>query len=112
PGGQVIASGGEGGQVRFWSTTQGAQTAVLGAHEGAVTSLAVTPGLVLTSSADGSVKVWNPPSAATAPRTYSHAGAVTAAALSPDGQRLLTGCADKQVRLWRRGQPPLGPGSF
>src|SRR5262249_7524669 len=99
--GQTLASAGEGGAVRLWNRQSGALAGVLGAHEGAVPGLAVTPGLVLTASVDGSVKMWSPPSAATAPRTYSHAGAVTAAVLSPDGSRLLTGCADKSVRLWR-----------
>src|SRR5262249_17765047 len=54
---------------------------------------------VLSASADGSVKVFASP-AEVGKGVFSHAAAVNAAVLSPDGTRLLTGCADKNARLW------------
>jgi WD40 repeat protein len=95
-----IASAGDGGVIRFWTQAKGEQTAAIGAHTGPVHSLAlVGTTLVLSASADGSVKLWQtPPPAGKA--TLSHAGPVTSAVLSPDGAKLLTGCDDKQVRLW------------
>ncbi len=99
--GRTLASAGED-FIRLWDLTNGQQTALLGAHHGVVTSLAFGPGgQLLSASADGSLKLWTPPPAhATAIKLYAHPGEVTAAVLSPDGSRLLTGCADHQVRLW------------
>src|SRR5262249_12673305 len=98
--GQTIASGGQTGIVRFWNRTKGEQTGTLGAHAGAVTSLVFTPaGQVLSCSLDGSLKLWQVP-VASSKHTLAHGEVVTSAALSADGGKLLTGCVDKQVRLW------------
>ena len=97
--GKTLASAGAGGLVRFWDAAKGQQTALLGAHAGPVTSLAFhANGQMLSASADGSVKLWQPPAATAKP--LAHPGPVTSAVLSPDGTKLLTGCGDKQVRLW------------
>jgi WD40 repeat protein len=96
--GKLLASAGDDETIRFWNPSNGQQTALLGAHAAAVTSLAFgNNGQVLSASADGSVKLWQPPAAS---KLFAHPGQVTSAVLSPDGTRLLTGCSDKQVRLW------------
>jgi WD40 repeat protein len=97
--GQVLASAGDDETIRFWNQANGQQTALIGAHAGAVTSLSFNnAGQLLSASADGSVKLWQAPAAAG--KLLAHPGQVTSAILSPDGARLLTGCGDKQVRLW------------
>ncbi len=99
PNGQALASAGDDETIRFWNPANGQQTAVLGAHAGPVVGLAYHPnGQILSASADGSLKLWQPPAAAG--KLFAHPGEVAAAVLSPDGARLLTGCGDRQVRLW------------
>jgi WD40 repeat protein len=93
------ASGGDDEVIRFWGLAKGDQLGQIGAHSGPITSLVFAGNQVLSSSADGSVKLFAAPVAA-GKNAFAHADAVTAAALSPDGTRLLTGCADKQVRIW------------
>ncbi|HTU88880.1 MAG TPA: hypothetical protein VMF69_02175, partial [Gemmataceae bacterium] len=96
--GKILASAGDDETIRFWNQSNGQQTALIGAHAGPVTSLAIhSGGQVLSASTDGSVKLWQPTSAG---KLLAHPGQVTSAVLSPDGSRLLTGCSDKQVRLW------------
>jgi WD40 repeat protein len=101
PDGKMLASAGDDEVIRFWDLAKGEQVAQIGAHTGPVSTLVFGAGgaQVLSSSADGTLKVFAAP-APGAKGVFSHAGEVVAAALSPDGARLLTGCSDKQARLW------------
>jgi WD40 repeat protein len=96
--GKTVASAGEEGTIRVWGG-KAETVALIGAHAGPVTTLVAVGGRLLSASPDGSVKLWQPVESA-GKGTLAHAGAVTAVAISPDGTRLVTGCDDKQVRLW------------
>jgi WD40 repeat protein len=97
--GQTLASAGDDATIRFWNQANGQQAALLGAHAGPVTSLAINnSSQILSASTDGSVKLWQVP--APAGNLLAHPGQVTSAVLSSDGARLVTGCGDKLVRLW------------
>jgi WD40 repeat protein len=118
PDGNLLASAGDDEVVRFWNQSNGQQAALIGAHTGPVTSLAIRGGgQIVSASTDGAIKLWQPPAdvgAGLSLRLLAHPGQVTSAVLSPDGSRLLTGCSDKQVRLWNLGngqieRPFTGP---
>ena len=97
--GQLLASTGDDGTVRFWNQSNGQSTVWLGVHEAPATSLAFDgSNRVLSASADGSIKLWQPPT--NMGKLLAHPAPVVSAMLSSDGTRLLTGCGDKQVRLW------------
>lgn len=96
--GKTLASAGDEGTIRVWGAKAETVTQI-GAHTAPVTTLIANGDRLFSASADGSVKLWQPPSS-TGKGTLAHAGAVTAVAVSSDGTRLVTGCDDKQVRLW------------
>jgi WD40 repeat protein len=99
PSGQVLAAGGADGTVHFWDQQKGMEISHLGAHNGRITSLALpSEEWMLSAAEDGTVKLWHLPPAP--PRPFAHPDQITAMAISPDGNHLLTGCTDKQARLW------------
>ncbi|MBY0527075.1 MAG: hypothetical protein K2R98_27015 [Gemmataceae bacterium] len=100
PNGQLLVSGGDDATIRFWNQTNGQQSDMFGGHAAPVTTLAFHPAntQLLSASEDGTVKLWALPPAA--PKLFAHPDLLTSAAISPDGAKLLTGCNDKQARLW------------
>jgi WD40 repeat protein len=76
------------------------------AHDGRLTSVAVTPdgrGIV-TAGALGDLAVWDVEGNLEA-RLRGHRGRVQAIRFSPDGTRILTAGLDNTVRLWARANP-------
>ena len=86
--------------IRFWNQTNGQQAETIGAHDGAVTSLSFHPNSRQLAVGVGGRRPQGMAGAGAAPKLFAHPDKVTAAVLSPDGTKLLTGCADKQARLW------------
>jgi WD40 repeat protein len=113
PNGSVLASAGEDGVIRFWNQANSQQTDTIGAHAGAVTSLAFDPtnAKLLSTSLDGSIKLWQLPLVPA--KAFAHPDQATCVAVSPDGNSLLTGCNDKQARIWTlangQARPLTGP---
>ncbi len=98
--GKALVSGGEDGTLRLWTSAKTEPHGLIGAHTAAVNTLQVVGAdRYLSASADGSVKLWQA-SPALKNAVLSHAGAVSSATLSADGTKLVTGCDDKQVRIW------------
>jgi WD40 repeat protein len=98
--GQLLASGGADAAIRFWNQATGKEADAVFGHSASVSALALHPAgtQILSASEDGSVKLWQ--LALVAPKSLPHPERVTCAALSADGGKLLTGGADKLVRLW------------
>jgi len=98
---QQLASGDAAGVVRFWNPADGSSAGTLGAHAGGITGLAYHPteAVLITSGDAGTVKRWALPAAA--PKLLpDHEAAVSAVAISADGQRIATGTANEQLRLF------------
>jgi WD40 repeat protein len=98
--GQILATCGADQTVRFWNPANGQQLGVVGAHASGVTGVAINPNNTAAYSVgeDGSLKWWQLPPVA--PRQLpAHTDAVTAFFLSADGNSVLTGGADKIVKL-------------
>jgi WD40 repeat protein len=102
PNGQVLISSGRDNTLRFWNPATGKPAGEIGAHEGGVTTVVVSPNnnaFTYSAGKDGTVKTWqiNPlPAARSLP---AHEKAVTALALVGGGNQVLSGGADKVVRL-------------
>jgi WD40 repeat protein len=97
---QAIFSGDAHGEIRLWNQATGKESAILGAHAGPVSTLALNPAAdrLCSTGNDGMLKMWQFP--VVGPRPFLHPDQVTCLALTADGSRLATGCGDKVVRLW------------
>src|SRR5262249_54037583 len=99
PNGATAAAGTADHRLYLSSAGDGKPTGHARAPARAVPAVAFHPQStqLLTAGDDGLIKVWTPPAA---PRSLTHPDAVLAAALTADGKRLITGGADKTVRVW------------
>ncbi len=106
--GPILASVGADGTLRFRDVAKGQPVATYGAHNASVSAVAVNPNnaAAYTVGEDGLLKFWKLPPDVPRPLP-PHADAVTALMLSNDGNGVLTGGADKTVRLsnFGNGQP-------
>jgi WD40 repeat protein len=98
--GTHVAVGATDGTLVIWGP-DAKPLAVLPAHTGAITGLALTgDGKQLTSvGADGVLKTWSLPPLPT--KAYAHPDAVRATLATADGKRLFTASADKIVRQFK-----------
>src|SRR5262249_42723946 len=115
--GQLLASTGADNTLRFWNPANGQPIAVVGAHAAPTLALGLAPNgaAAYTAGADGLLKFWQLPPVPSRPFP-AHGETVTSVALSADGNTLVTGCADKNVRVFNfengqlaRTQPTPNP---
>ncbi len=96
-----VASGDASGEIRLWNLADGAPQGVIGAHGRSLYSLAYGPkGERLASvGQDGLLKVWKLP--LPAPVAFAgNAQAVTSIAVTSDKKFVITGSADKSIRVF------------
>lgn len=98
-GGRAAILGGGDNFFSRWNLVEGREEKIWGPHKGPVTTLVVgSDGAVYSGSQDGTIKAWVK---SLDMRTLTgHADAVNAIALSKDCQFLVSGSADKTVKLW------------
>ena len=99
--GQLLVTAAADKMLRFWNPANGQPVAVIGAHTAPLTAVAINPNnaAVYTAGEDGQLKFWTVPPVVPRTLTAPHADAVTSVALSADGNSILSGSADKTVRL-------------
>jgi WD40 repeat protein len=100
--GEMVASGSDTGVLRFWNVADGASRLRLAGHQGAVNDVVLLDEQqgVLSAGEDGTIRRWRLP---LVPRGHAgHAMPVGVLAASRDGTLLLSGSADKSVRIWNR----------
>lgn len=100
PNNAFVAAGTADSRVWLWNNADGKVQTNWLAHAGAVSSVQVQPQVaqMMTAGGDGLVKFWAVP--AVGPRTLPHTDAVLAVANSTDGKKIVTGSADKTVRIF------------
>jgi energy-coupling factor transporter ATP-binding protein EcfA2 len=100
--GGLLAAGTASGAILLWDPRAASPPSSLAGHTAAVTSLSFASGSgqLASASLDGSVRVWNPDRRESEPIILrDHGGWVWAVALSADGGRVVSGGADRTVRV-------------
>src|SRR5262245_8371166 len=95
----LLASCGVDGTLRFWNPATGQVVAMVGAHATPVHALALSANAAYTAASDGSVKIWQLPPVTSKPLA-GHQDTVRVLAMSADGATVVTGSADKNVRVF------------
>ena len=87
-----------------WVRDTGMEVQKLTGHEGAVSSVAVTPdGRYIVSGGgllDKTVRVWERDTGKEVQRLTGHQSGVLSVAVTPDGRYIVSGSHDKTVRVW------------
>ena len=98
----VAATGSADRTCRIWDVQRGACVRLLTGHDGAVTSLAISPdGRYLASGSDDlTIKLWDIGTGRAIKTLVGHMARIDALAFSNESTVLLSGGADRTVRVW------------
>lgn len=104
--GQLLATAGSDGKVRVWEAGTGRlRHTLLPGSDQVMLGLDVRGDLVACGSSDASCRLWSLASGGRAHRTLvGHSGNVYAVKLLDGGRSVLTGSADRTLRLWDVGR--------
>ncbi|MFC1596843.1 protein kinase [Planctomycetota bacterium] len=99
---ELLATGGEDGQIDIWSWRARERVWTFAAHTDIIRDLAFSPdgSLLASASDDGAAKLWNVATGEEVPTAFMHIGRVRSVAFSPDGHTLATGGHGRTVKLW------------
>jgi WD40 repeat protein/DNA-binding SARP family transcriptional activator len=104
PGGQLLASAGDDGQIILWNVRSGQALHRFSSQTGDVVSYAIAfspDGLLLAGSgAENTVRIYDVASGEERAVLRGHSDMVAAAAFSPDGIRLVTAGTDTVAKIW------------
>lgn len=105
PDGERLLSASDDGTARIWSTSTGAEQAILTGHDGAVLNVATARSgqRVATAGEDATIRIWNPDTSDEPTILSAHTEPVRAVTFGPDGQRLVSASDDGTVRIWDAG---------
>jgi U3 small nucleolar RNA-associated protein 12 len=99
--GAELASGSRDTDIIVWDLVSQTGRFRLKGHKDAVTALAfLAPAMLASSSKDTLVKVWDLDTQHCVQTCVGHRNEVWSLAVSPQGDRLLTGASDNQLRVW------------
>ena len=102
PDGKQIVTGDGEGHIRIWDTEAGDELMTISAHEGSVTSLALSKEVFVSGGREGLLKSWT--LSAQHERTFrGHADEVTAVTLGCRGSRIVSASDDGSLRVWDSG---------
>jgi WD40 repeat protein len=102
PDGSLLATGGNGRNVRLWDPLTGELLATLEGHTDNINSLVFSPdGTRLASgSSDKTIRIWDVATRQTVTILDKNLEYITCLAFSPDGRWLASGGHDGQVLIW------------
>ncbi|PCH95772.1 MAG: hypothetical protein COB85_04230, partial [Bacteroidetes bacterium] len=101
--GTQLASGDIQGGVKLWNMETKKVEFTLGGHHARINDIKFSPAddMLATASFDGVVQLWQTANYNNQPIVLNdHDSWVWAIEFSPDGETLITGCVDKQIKEW------------